>query len=231
MTTKNAFDFLQGFSAAELSQRGILRGASNQLKSLSLSPLIALMQEHGVNRLEDTKSDWFLDVEGNFKNSKSTESKQGNITDLSNPGNVFNYKNPTINPYYLGYSQGLRIDMEGEAQQEEAEEIIFGLERDLQAALRRNIEQLEAGLKIVDGGSERTVEGGRIDITAEDKGKRLVAIELKAGEAKPESIAQILAYMVSLQQLRAKRREGYSCCGQLSSQSHSGHPGNPQPPT
>jgi RecB family endonuclease NucS len=88
--------------------------------------------------------------------------------------------------------------METGTQQEETEEIVFGLERDLQVALRRNIEQLEAGLTIIDGDKERVVEGGRIDITAEDKDKKLVVVELKAGEAKPECIAQILAYMVSL---------------------------------
>jgi hypothetical protein len=35
---------------------------------------------------------------------------------------------------------------------EEAEEITFGLKRDLQLALRANIEQLEIGLKIIDEG-------------------------------------------------------------------------------
>ena len=59
---------------------------------------------------------------------------------------------------------------------------------------------MELGLKVVDGDSERTVEAGKIDITAEDTEKRLVVIELKAGTAKPESIAQILAYMSSLSQ-------------------------------
>src|SRR5688572_9494717 len=37
----------------------------------------------------------------------------------------------------------------------EAEEITFGLERDLQAALRANIEQLEPGLRIIDKGKDR----------------------------------------------------------------------------
>lgn len=47
----------------------------------------------------------------------------------------------------------------------EALETTFGLERDLQRALRNNIEQLERGLKIIDGGKERKVESGFIDIT------------------------------------------------------------------
>jgi RecB family endonuclease NucS len=38
-------------------------------------------------------------------------------------------------------------------------------------------------------------EAGRIDITAIDNGDNIVIIELKAGKAKPQVIAQILAYM------------------------------------
>ena len=37
----------------------------------------------------------------------------------------------------------------------ETSEVTFGLERDLQSALRSDIEQLEPGLTIADGGSER----------------------------------------------------------------------------
>src|SRR5690554_2892188 len=46
----------------------------------------------------------------------------------------------------------------------EATEATFGLERDLQRALRLNIQQLELGLQIIDGGKERITEAGRIDI-------------------------------------------------------------------
>ena len=67
-----------------------------------------------------------------------------------------------------------------------------GLERDMQAALRRAIEQLEAGLVIVDGGAERSVESGRIDITARDSDGATVVIELKAGAAWQAAVAQVL---------------------------------------
>lgn len=80
----------------------------------------------------------------------------------------------------------------------EAEEITFGLERDLQTALRANIAQLEPGLVIVDGGKEKITVAGRIDITAKDDKGNLVIIELKAGRANPDVIAQILAYMGSV---------------------------------
>ena len=89
-------------------------------------------------------------------------------------------------------------EVEATTTDDEAEAITFKLERDLQSALRQNVEQLESGLIIIDGGSERTVEAGQIDITAEDGGGKVVAIELKAGRANPESITQTLAYMTSL---------------------------------
>ena len=78
---------------------------------------------------------------------------------------------------------------------EDAYEITFGLEKDLQAALRKNIESLEKGLTIIDDGKERNTIAGRIDITARDKENRTVIIELKAFDAKPDAIAQTLAYM------------------------------------
>ncbi|MDD5361184.1 MAG: endonuclease NucS [Ignavibacteria bacterium] len=78
---------------------------------------------------------------------------------------------------------------------EEALEITFSLEKDLQTALRKNINSLEKGLVIIDDGKERNTEAGRIDITARDAKNRVVVIELKAIDAKPEVIAQTLAYM------------------------------------
>lgn len=87
---------------------------------------------------------------------------------------------------------------------DELTEISFGLEKDLQTALRKNIISLGADLKIIDGGNERTTEAGRIDITAKDKNDTTVVIELKAGMAKPEVIAQTLSYMTAL------KREGHT---------------------
>jgi RecB family endonuclease NucS len=90
------------------------------------------------------------------------------------------------------------------ASKAESEEVVaavettFRLERDLQDALRRNIEQLESGLKIADGGKEQKVASGFIDITAQDQQGQVVVIELKAGTADRETIGQILGYMGDL---------------------------------
>jgi len=153
-----------------------------------------LMQEHSVDRLEFPDRNWYLDINANFSNPSSLELKEGNVSALSNPGSVFNYTNTTINPYFQGYEVAADIEREVD----EAVEITFKLERDLQNALRQNIDQLESGLKVIDGGSEQTVEAGRIDITAQDQNNAIVVIELKAGAAQPDSVTQILAYMASL---------------------------------
>ena len=77
-----------------------------------------------------------------------------------------------------------------------ARSLPVGLERDLQAALVDNIGQLEPGLRLV--ARERPVEAGRIDILATDQQERLCVIELKAGRAQGDSIAQLLAYMATV---------------------------------
>lgn len=75
----------------------------------------------------------------------------------------------------------------------------FSLERDMQAALRRNIVSLDPALKIMDDGAERAVNSGLIDITCEDS-EAMVVVELKAGKADSRAIGQILGYMGDLQE-------------------------------
>jgi len=82
---------------------------------------------------------------------------------------------------------------------EDARGLKFGLERDMQDALRRNIDQLDPTLRIVDEGRERRVEAGFIDILAEDDQGTLVVIELKPNEAPESAVTQILSYIGSLQ--------------------------------
>lgn len=74
----------------------------------------------------------------------------------------------------------------------------IGLEKDMQAAIRQNISRIEQGLRITDGGRERSVETGFIDITAEDSEFVPVVIELKTGVAGQRAVAQILSYIGSV---------------------------------
>jgi hypothetical protein len=75
----------------------------------------------------------------------------------------------------------------------------LSLERDMQAALRRNITSLKPTLSIIDDGAERSVFSGFIDITCVDsEDDTLVVIELKAGKADSRAIGQILGYMGDL---------------------------------
>ena len=90
------------------------------------------------------------------------------------------------------------IEVAGIAIKEKFEGKQFEIERHLQAELRREIAQFEAGLDIIDGGMERSVESGFIDILARDLDGALVVIELKAGVAKREALGQITGYMGDL---------------------------------
>lgn len=74
----------------------------------------------------------------------------------------------------------------------------LSLETDLQAALRSNIAQLESGLEITDGGTEKRVPSGFIDILARDSQGTAVVIELKAVTARRETLGQIAAYMADI---------------------------------
>ena len=101
---------------------------------------------------------------------------------------------------YLRFRGGTTQEIEerSEPENELIDEVVsrtFALERDLQAALRKNLVQLEDGLKVEDGGNERKVEAGFIDILARDASGVLTVIELKAEMAAPSAVAQILAYM------------------------------------
>ena len=97
-------------------------------------------------------------------------------------------------------------DVETEVEVANAVDTTFGRERDLQMALRGNIEQLEPGLTISDGDKEQTVPSGRIDITAQDRDGATVVIELKVGTADRDAIGQLLAYMGDLTDKGARVR-------------------------
>lgn len=96
-----------------------------------------------------------------------------------------------------GVMQPLEVVMAGEESEEVAEAVTltFGLEKDMQEALRKNLSQLEPGLTVIDGGNERKVDAGFIDILARDKDGTVVVIEIKAVASKPEAVAQVLGYM------------------------------------
>ena len=85
-----------------------------------------------------------------------------------------------------------------------AAELSFGLERDLQVAIRSDLEQLEPGLRVADEGRELVTEAGRVDIVAEDDRGQLVVIELKAAIAQPDAITQVLAYMTAVREERGQ---------------------------
>ncbi|MBE7185513.1 MAG: DUF91 domain-containing protein [Methylobacterium mesophilicum] len=81
----------------------------------------------------------------------------------------------------------------------------FKLEREMQAAVRQQLGQIEAGLVAADNGSELATATGRVDIVARDANNILVAIELKAGECPPGALEQVLGYAQALSEERGER--------------------------
>jgi hypothetical protein len=73
----------------------------------------------------------------------------------------------------------------------EVEQWPLSPERKLQLAVRGSLGKLEPGLVAIDGGRE---DGFR-DITAKDRAGKTVVIELKAGMAGKDAVAQLLVYM------------------------------------
>jgi hypothetical protein len=76
--------------------------------------------------------------------------------------------------------------------------LAFKLEREMQAGVRRQLANLEPGLLEADGGTERRVATGSIDIVAKDNVGCLVAIELKAGQCPAGAMEQVLGYAEAL---------------------------------
>ena len=108
------------------------------------------------------------------------------------------YRNFREDPVSIPVSVDNAIEVAGELIRERREGKQFEVERHLQEELRSEISQLEQGLTIIDGGGERSVESGFIDILARDQTGALVVIELKSGTAKREAIGQIVGYMGDL---------------------------------
>jgi hypothetical protein len=74
----------------------------------------------------------------------------------------------------------------------------FKLEKEMQAAIRSQLQSLESGLVAVDDGVEVSTATGKIDILAKDQQGMLVAIELKAGLCPSGAIEQALGYAQAL---------------------------------
>jgi RecB family endonuclease NucS len=76
---------------------------------------------------------------------------------------------------------------------------LFHYETELKFAIRRQLGLVELGLVEADGGHEREVATGRIDITARDTNGHFVVIELKAGPCPNGALEQVLAYSNDLE--------------------------------
>lgn len=89
----------------------------------------------------------------------------------------------------LGICDGIETEVE------DSIEASLSLEKDLHSYLAAKVQEIESGLKLVEGGVEFQTETGRIDLLAKDSDDRMVVIERKAGKAKDRAIGQLLGHM------------------------------------
>ena len=129
------------------------------------------------------------DLDKLYEENRLSEALKAEIPDVADR-NRASYKSAVRR--YREYREAETVDPGDDSG---GRERLIGLERDLQAALRDCIEELEPGLEITDGGAERSVASGFIDITAKAPDGTVVVIELKAGTARREAIGQVLSYM------------------------------------
>ncbi|MBC9976804.1 endonuclease NucS domain-containing protein [Bradyrhizobium campsiandrae] len=83
---------------------------------------------------------------------------------------------------------------------EQSSGLAFRLEKEMHAAVRRQLSNIEAGL--VEEGAEVQVDTGFIDILARDSSGKLVVIELKAGKCPAGAMEQALGYAQALSDQR-----------------------------
>ena len=88
-------------------------------------------------------------------------------------------------------------DEQGDADPKETLE--FALEAHLRDFLARNLDRIEAGLRLYNSGGrtgiEFPVDGGRIDLFAVDRAEKFVVIELKLSQGRNKTLGQLLYYM------------------------------------
>ncbi|MGM4920521.1 endonuclease NucS domain-containing protein [Tardiphaga sp. 841_E9_N1_2] len=82
--------------------------------------------------------------------------------------------------------------------------LAFRLEKEMHAAVRKQLANIESGLIEDDGGKEVSVATGYIDIVARDTQRKLVVIELKAGKCPPGAMEQALGYAQALSDERGE---------------------------
>lgn len=192
------------------------RGYEAPTQSTSLSALRRIEAAYG--RLDDAfLADGLEGILSELAYSKSDErGSQPNPSKIPMTGNIYNglaSLRTHLGFYRRFLEAGDIVPLVAAAPAEilaaaEDNERTFSMERDLQAALRASISQLEPGLSVIDGGTERNVPSGRIDILARDAAGALVVIELKAAKAPRDAVAQVLAYMGDLQEEEAGRIRG-----------------------
>jgi hypothetical protein len=122
-------------------------------------------------------------------------------TETKEPFNLYpSTARSTLNRYVQFYLEKdaptAQVEEDLAQQAEQATGLAFRLEKEMHAAVRRQLSNIEPGLS--EDGTEVAVSTGYVDIVARDASKKLVVIELKAGKCPAGAMEQALGYAQAL---------------------------------
>ena len=184
-----------------------------QTKTLSLQAAYLFGIENGLqNEVQEIR-----DMEIEWDRSFTSSLRRGYIVDLFEKNDIFeSFKKQhwshgnspsgeTMKRRFLRYKQEYLDYLSGAEDPDEIQEVeeladqAFAAESDLRDFLAKNLSLIEPGLSLVEHngrtGVEFHIEGGRIDLLAQDSNSHYVVIELKLSRGREKTLGQILYYM------------------------------------
>ena len=188
---------------------------NEQTQTLSLKAAYAFGAANGLDREVNDIRDMVIEWDSSYTSSL----RRGFIVDLFERHGIFeDFKRmhwpfgntvtgQTKRRRYLRIKAQYEEFLAGRGPNDETDEqpptpdqpLEFALEAHLRDFLARNLDRVEAGLRLYTSddrnGIEFPVDGGRIDILAVDRKGKYVVIELKLSQGRNKTLGQLLYYM------------------------------------
>ena len=191
--------------------------SEEQTKTLSLKAAYAFGAGHGlereVNEVRDMVIEWdshtsslrrgyiieLFEKHGIFDEFKTQHWTLGNTPTGETERRRYLRIKMQYEEFLAGRGPELSAESEAERASDRADALEFALEAHLRDFLARNLDRIEAGLRLYES-SERNgigfpIEGGRIDLLALDSNQKYVVIELKLSQGRNKTLGQLLYYM------------------------------------
>ena len=183
LNAADAFGAQHGLEREVNDIRGmVIDWDSSYTSSLRRGYIIALFEEHGL-------FDDFRRQHWPVGNTPTGETNRRRYLRIKSDYEAF----------LAGRGPAVGGDADGEESSDAEHALEFALEAHLRDFLAKNLDLVEAGLRLYSTpdaeGVEFPVDGGRIDLLAVDRAGKFVVIELKLSRGRNKTLGQLLYYM------------------------------------